>query len=309
MMKRFVLGAAALLASAGTAVAAPIVLPNGPIAVQFNNIEQIDTSGANSINCALLGLVCTGGTTGNWGILKVSSMQLGFVNTDHELISGGGSLFFADQTVVGGGQVTGVFYDIDLLNACPAGTPPPPAGPSTCATGGVLDLYWNDLGVNVVGPPSTFAPTAGTVTTFTTGTFLARLNFATGIQNNNITTVTSDINLIGNVSGQGTANSFSNVDLTKVGAWTNQLNTDYFFVDTDNDGLKGEVGETRDVRFRNTFNLATGNVPTWDSGAFIKGFTSTDPATTDIGVVPEPATLTLLGLGLLGSSLRRRKKA
>src|SRR5262245_56268621 len=131
MMKRFVLGAAALLASAGTAVAAPLVLPNGPIAVQFNNIEQIDTSGTNSINCVVLGLTCSGGATGNWGILKVSSMQGGFVNTPNELISGGGPTFFADQTVVGNGQVTGVFYDIDLLPACPQ------PGPVSCATGGV----------------------------------------------------------------------------------------------------------------------------------------------------------------------------
>jgi hypothetical protein len=293
-MKQYLgMSALALLCSAGAAGAAPIALPSGPLSLQFNNAEQIDLSGANSINCAALGLPC--GTTGNWGILKVSSGQLGVVNTPNELISGGGSLFFADGL---SGQITGVFYGIDLLAACP--TP----GPGSCATGGTVDLYWNDVGVNTVLPPTAQLPNAGAVTAYTTGTFLARLNFDTGIQNNNITTVTSNINLFGQISGSGEANAFASVDTSVVGAWTSQLNQDWFFVDTNNNGVRGEAGETRDVRFRNTFNL----LPTWNGGPGITGFSSTDPATAFIATVPEPASLTLLGLGLVGLA-RRRKKA
>jgi hypothetical protein len=58
------------------------------------------------------------------------------------------------------------------------------------------------------------------------------------------------------------------------------------------------------VRFSNFFN----DLPSWDGTSGIVGFRSNDPAR--VLTVPEPGTLTLLGLGLLGLGfvVRRRNK-
>jgi hypothetical protein len=318
-MKTFVVGSLALLLGVGTAAAAPIVLPGGPLSLQLNLAEQL--SPTNAIACGVAGTAlqnqdCNGaaagaGSTGNWGIFKVSSIQGGVVNIPNELISGGGPTIFTDGVQ---GQVTGIFYGVQNLGGgLPAGCANP--GPGACASGGFLDLYWNNPGVNVLGGPSGFAPTLATVTAFTTGSdFLARLFFDTGV--NCITggnpggcpaTLTSSINISGTITGSGEGNGFLSVDTSVPGAWAGQLNSDYFFVDTNQNGVKGEAGERRDLRFRDTFNL----LPSWNGapGSGITGLSATDPVTT--AVVPEPATLGLLGFGLvgLGAMARRKKKS
>ena len=48
-MKRKLLASAVLLGMSSMALAAPIMPKPGPLYFQFNNLEQIDTTGTNSI--------------------------------------------------------------------------------------------------------------------------------------------------------------------------------------------------------------------------------------------------------------------
>ena len=80
------------------------------------------------------------------------------------------------------------------------------------------------------------------------------------------------------------------------------MNSDWFFVDPDGDGKRGEAGETRDLRFSTFFQ----NLNSWDGGAGVQGLRSNDPARAF--VIPEPASLALVGAALLGFALSRRRK-
>lgn len=292
-MKKIFLIAAAVLCVAGTALAAPISLPyNQPIYFQFNNLEQVDTSLGNNI-------IIPGGynginTQGNWGVANISSIQNGAVSLPHTDIAGGPVVWFDDGPGGTQGQITGIFYDIQLTSG-------------TTATGGKMDLYWHDAGSDLITAACLAGgclPDAATVGLFTTGTKLTTFNFASGIINGDpITSIQSNTDLTVNLSGQ--SDSFANIDLSLAGPWNNVLNGDWFWVDPDGDGIYGEPGETRDVRFSTFFN----GQPLWNGpiGSGINGLRSNDPGRV-LTQVPEPATLTLLGLGLLGLGFSRRRK-
>lgn len=299
-MKKIIFSTLAILSLAGAGFAEPIDLPEGtPLRIQFDNAEQIDTSLSGSIDVPG---TLDYGTADNWGIIKVSNISIGGIEIPNTQIGGGGDTIFTDGV---DGQISGIFYGVDITGCSGSGT-------AACtATGGVLDLYWNDAGVNDLGVVSSYAPTDATVDAFTDGTFLVRLLFDSGVINGDAdTTLTSSINLTESITGEGTANGFLSVDTSTPGAWTSILNGDWFFVDPNGNTVFGEAGETRDMRFRNTFNL----LPSWNgTNPDVLGFSSTDPATvlTASEEAPEPATLTLLGLGLAGlaRSQRRRIKA
>lgn len=306
--------AATLGLAMGAVQAAPVSLPPGPIFIKFQNLEQISTDPTkNSIDVSTLpdGANAPSGLPTqeqSWGIIQVSQVFNGIVVDPHNLIGGGTTTVYDVNSSPD--TITGIFYG---LTSTGCGS----SGGTLCGTGGYLDLYYNTGGTKVSINDGTHLPADRTSKTtypgFTDGTFLARLDFATGIDG-------GSVNLIGFGSPTigGAAAGYLNVDLnpSAKGAWTNSLDGNYFWP-AFGTGIPDPTAP-RDVRFNDGYNpLASwnGNGHNWDNssnpecvtGQTCVGAISNDPVMAY--TTPEPASLALMGIGLMGLAFRARRKA
>jgi len=293
--------AAAVLTGA-TVMAAPITLPVGPLFIQYTNDEQFSVSNSIHSTNATSGAVTS---EGNWGILQISNIFKGTaLNPQGSDIQGGGANIFTDGGV-GGHQITGIFY----------GTQVNPGGLS--AQGGVVDLYWQDVGKANTGADlaSGFDPTRRLNQKTYTGyaeplnpgfIFLAQLIYGPGCDNNPLHNVCTGV---APGTGDGTAKSYQSVNLAAGGLWASQLNSDFFTLDANGQPL----APAQDIRTDS--NFSQNGASAWNGVASqcvpgvpcdIIGLRSNDPVR--LQVTPEPGTLSLFGLGMLGMGFLRRRK-
>jgi hypothetical protein len=233
--------------------APPLALPaNQPVWFKVDNLEQVNPFN----NLAVPGYADAAGQQGRWGVFNVSVLQHAVVTSPHVDISGGGAIFFADDGPGGSaGQITGIFYGIQYTSA-------------TTSYGGTIDFFWHDKNAthiaNTCVSGGSCAPTAATVALFTSGTFLARVKLANGIDPASPVVFTQSNVGVPPPAGFGQTASFANVDTTKVGPWTAALDGDWF---TTSFG-------TRDMRLTTVFT----NLPSWAAGpAGTVGLRSNDP--------------------------------
>ena len=277
-MKFKLISLAVGLALGTSAIAAPININTGsPLYIKFDNREQIALGGANTGYANEI----------NWGVMVVSTIDIGAITGTNVIEPTNTRIFSNAQT--NNGQITGIFYGIEAA--------PVDAGSTFPATKGYLDLYWRDLGTYTATALATALPTVRTAqdkaSGFTDGDFLARLVFASGVTASATTFINGTV--VPSAQGfTGFASSFANVDEIAGGLWADALNTDWF---TTSFG-------TRDFRFRNIYE----ELALWgDCAGGVCGARSSDPATTV--AIPEPGTLALLGISILGLGFSSRRKA
>jgi hypothetical protein len=277
-----ILAALAVAFTSLSATAAPATfLPAGGIYLKYTGQEQIAINGATTF---------AGTKEINWGVFVVSSVETADVNTKRDQLDPTGDIFFANK--LSGGQITGMFYGIEA--GIPSLENPFPA------TKGYMDLYWRDLdkmsATSLTGTANNVRCGYDCAKGYTEGTFLARLFFDTGMDPNNPSNTIVGNQVPSSKGFSGQADSYASVDMSKVGLWSEQLNSDYF--------LNSEGA--RDLRFKNSYNYNKNWSSKTDSN--ILGARVDDPG--QAYALPEPGALSLMGLAMIGmgAALRRRAR-
>ena len=313
----------ATLAGASGAFASPIVLPGGPLYGKFSGVEQVapgnDTVGVGSPYLATSGNTgadCAGcvqeptaanNTEGTFGAFLVTTLSPGAVTIPNQHISQNGSPFFVDGQN-GGNQITGFFYGTTLTSFSATGA---------TGNGGIVDLYWWDKNDQTQAKLDGSNPaTLRTSQTQFTGyicanapagssgcTLLAQLDLVPGAVDNGTTVdPTQTAAAAGDLEGGtvGTSNFYLEVDTSVVGAWTQQLSSQFFLKNFD--GLL--LPDIADLEAQYDFQHCTTGCAAWN-GPGMFGEDLQDPFTAD--VVPEPASIALLGTALLGLGVAWRR--
>lgn len=288
--------AAAVLTGA-TVMAAPITLPVGPLFVQYTGNEQFSASNSIQSTDATTGLPTT---EGNWGILQISSIVRGTalppLGSD---IQGGGANVFTDGGI-GGNQITGIFYGTNVV----------PGSGGLNASGGFIDLYWQEVGAANTGADLAAGfdplkrPNQKTYTGYAEPLnpgfiFLAQLVYGPGCDSNPAHDVCTGV---APGTGDGTAKSYQSVNLGAGGAWASQLDSNFFTLDANGNPLV----PAQDVRTDSNFTQNGAAMWNGEPGTDIIGLRADGPVR--LAPVPEPGTLSLFGLGLLGAGFLRRRK-
>jgi len=316
-----VLGAALFAASA--ALAGPIALPSGEgLNVQLNGVTQINP--ANTDTCVACGgaVPANNGTQsaavggeGNWGVFVINSIAPAVPLVPNSELSQSGAPFWNNGGGPGspGPQILAVLYGVQ--NAV--------FGVPSTAVDGVIDLYYWD------------ANTQSDANTSLNGGIGLRNNVSqTGAIGSGYTgyscapgtpgcTFLAEFDLVPeNAPGGGAATFYdasdpthfagatyfeSEVDLTKGGAWAASLAADYFTLNNPALGSLAMVDPSDVNGVSDTRPCFAGECgPGWTGQP---GVTVRDSDPVQFFTrVPEPGTLSLFGMGLLGLGFMAKRR-